>query len=307
MFDRLAGRDSDAHLERLVGILLAMMCEFLLDVDAAANRGRSRHESCHDAVTGVLDFAAAGCAQRFSNNAIVHLEHGKRHLVPQTLSHICRADNVGEQNRAGARVTLGVTGQESRASIVDFGRAHEGVCHLGRYLHDPRSLETMRLFVHGICGFGTWRRAQTEDLAVLLVQPIFDVFDAVSVLNFLIVQMRRRDIAGLYTRHVVNVDVRWHAGFSPGLEVYCSIASFLRKACRGSLQSAAASSTSDIPRNSVRSGAWEWPAAPRLRRYRGKCAAGCRGTRPARLSPPQVCRESRGLLRRRAPHRAARC
>src|SRR5665213_3100367 len=227
VLDRFACGHADPDAQRLLGMLAAVLQQISLHVDRAANRGSGRNECRHDPVAGVLHLASVGRDQPGAHDAIMNVDDIERHVVSELLRHAGRADDVGEQDRARARIAFPLARQQSSARVVDFRRTHEGIRDLGCHLHDPCRRQPMRLTVDRVGRLGARRVAQAEDLSLLLVQPVLDVLHAVRCLHVQVLHMRAGNAGRSHARNVVNVHVHRHAD-PPGRQCTHAILASMR-------------------------------------------------------------------------------
>src|SRR5207248_952978 len=73
VFDRFASGDSKPNIKWTILVLLTVPGNFALNTAGALNGSGRGHERCHDAVSQMLNFAAAQLGQSVAHNRIVHL------------------------------------------------------------------------------------------------------------------------------------------------------------------------------------------------------------------------------------------
>ena len=138
-------------------------------------------------------------------------EQFERSRIPQAEGHFGRPDDVGEHDAAHAGVTLtALAGKENGAGLVDFPVAEQPFGNRRVNLDDLFGEQAMSLAVNGVGGLGTGRIEQTEDLALFLIEPIFEALDAMLMLDLQVGVMRGGEVLGARPRDVVDVHVQRH-------------------------------------------------------------------------------------------------
>ena len=94
--DGLAGVEADADAEERV----VLRGHGALDRDRALDGSRCRRERRHDAVTGVLDLAAAAGVERVADDGVVRADQLLRLRVAEALGERCGGLYIGEQDGA---------------------------------------------------------------------------------------------------------------------------------------------------------------------------------------------------------------
>ena len=85
--------------------------------------------------------------------------------------------------------------------------AEKSIRELRLNLDNLSGNEAVRLTVAGVCCFGIWCLDETEDFPTVLVNPIFQVVNAVLLLRFEIGHMGLCDVFRCNVSKLVNVHV----------------------------------------------------------------------------------------------------
>src|SRR4029450_11727978 len=95
---------------------------------------------------------------------------------------------------------------------IDFTATKKSLCNLRRDLDNFGREEPVRLAMHGSRCFRARRAAETENLAVALVEPVLVVLDAILRLRLHIGKMRVRHGLGGRSVNFMDVHIRRHPG-----------------------------------------------------------------------------------------------
>src|SRR2546423_5737507 len=103
---------------------------------------------------------------------------------------------MGEQRRRDSRIAYvtSTTRQGSRTRRIRMDIAEKSICELRLNLDNLSGNKAVRLPVAGVCCFGIWCLDETEDFPTILVNPIFQVVNAVLLLRFEIGHMGLCDV-----------------------------------------------------------------------------------------------------------------
>ena len=208
VLDRLARVDADPNAQGLgrVGVVGG---KSPLDIGGGAHRVRHIVEGGHDAVAGVLDLAPAESLEPAPDQRVMRPHEFERRAVAEARRHLGRTDNVGEHDGSQPRIDGGRGRARGCARIADAAEERLDRGKIDR--NDGVGDFAMRFAMDSLGGGGVRRMDEAEGGAVVLVEPIGHVFDAVSILNVDIPAMRLGDIVRLHAAHVMAVHVDRHA------------------------------------------------------------------------------------------------
>ncbi len=149
ILDGFSRRGTDSNPHR-IPVCLLVLSERTLDPSSAASRRHSRCETRHDAISGVLDLAAAPCSQGISDDRVMDVKNSHRRVVPEALRELRRAYDIREQNGPDSRVALVARAarNERGARTVHFTSAQESLCNLGRDFDNLLCDQAMRFTMH---------------------------------------------------------------------------------------------------------------------------------------------------------------
>ena len=170
-----------------------------MNIDAGLNGGRHGRERRHDPVARMLHFAATLLLQCGTHDLVVLAKKQHKPLVAQFLCLLGRVTEISEQNRPNGGLDIGLP------SWVSWDLTEKRIDRPVAHFDDVVSNQSMSLSVHALQGLSVGTFGETEDRPFLVIEPIRDVTDLVSLLNGKIEFVRGGDIGGRRARRLVSI------------------------------------------------------------------------------------------------------
>jgi hypothetical protein len=193
VLDRFARVYADPNAERL-GHVGVVGSKSPLDIGRGAHRVRHIVERGHYAIAGMLDLASTVSLKSAPDKGVVRPHEFERRAVAKARRHLGRTDDVGEHD--GPQSGIHSRGRaRGRARIADAAEERLDGGKIDR--NDGVGDCAVRLTMDALGGLRIRRMDEAEGGAILLIEPIGNVFYAVSILNVDVPTVRLCDVVRL--------------------------------------------------------------------------------------------------------------
>jgi hypothetical protein len=158
----------------------------------------------------MLDLTTVLRSQSVPHDRIVDAQQSHPRIVAQ--GFICRADDIGEENRPDCRVSLvACTARAEHGSRgTGFTSAKKCLYQLGLDLDNSFRHLPVCFTVHQPGGVRIGRIDEAESLAVILVEPVFEILDAVLALLLEVGGVRLVNLYRGCSLEVMDVHIQGH-------------------------------------------------------------------------------------------------